>query len=463
MNLLEATRDRNLFSPWFERGDWSAWRAFLAALFGLPMDDTARALYERHTGRTDAPADAFSETWLIVGRRGGKSFVAALVAVYLAAFRDYTPHLQPGERGTVLILAADRRQARTILRYVAALITRVPMLSRLVERETAEGIDLTNRVSIEVHTASFRSVRGYTIVAALLDEVAFWRSEDTANPDREIVNAIRPGMATIPGAVLLGLSSPYSRRGVLWEAYRRHHSVNGSPVLVWQAPTRTMNPEVPQRIIDEAYEADPAAAAAEYGAEFRSHIETFLVREVVEDARRPRPLELPYRDGTRYQAFVDPAGGGSDEFTLAIGHRDQERIVVDVLRARKGTPAEIVSEYAAVLKAYGVRRVTCDRYAGSWPTDEFRRHGVHCNTAARAKSELYLDALSVFNSGRIEIPPDDHLVQQLTSLERRTSRGGRDSIDHPPGGHDDRANAIAGLSMSASRGRCPPLIARADT
>ena len=29
-------------------------------------------------------------------------------------------------------------------------------------------------------------------------------------------------------------------------------------------------------------------------------------------------------------------------------------------------------------------------------------------------------------------------------LERRTSRGGRDSVDHSPGGHDDVANAAAG-------------------
>ena len=74
----------------------------------------------------------------------------------------------------------------------------------------------------EVHTASFRSVRGYTVVAAILDEIAFWRSEDSANPDREIVNALRPAMATVPGALLLAMSSPYARRGVVWDAYQRH-------------------------------------------------------------------------------------------------------------------------------------------------------------------------------------------------------------------------------------------------
>jgi hypothetical protein len=34
-------------------------------------------------------------------------------------------------------------------------------------------------------------------------------------------------------------------------------------------------------------------------------------------------------------------------------------------------------------------------------------------------------------------------------LERRTSRGGRDSIDHAPGSHDDLANAAAGAIVAA--------------
>lgn len=87
------------------------------------------------------------------------------------------------------------------MRYVKALLYGVPMLSQLVEREATEVVDLTNRISIEIHTCNFRVVRGYTVVAALLDEVAFWRSEDSANPDKEILAALRPAMATVPGAV----------------------------------------------------------------------------------------------------------------------------------------------------------------------------------------------------------------------------------------------------------------------
>src|SRR5260370_2718615 len=100
-------------------------------------------------------------------------------------------------------------------------------------------------------------------------------------------------MVTIPGAVLLCASSPYARRGALYDAWRKHFGKDGDPVLCWRADTRSMNPTVPQRVIDEAVETDPASASAEYGAEFRSDIEALLTREAVSAfvslAVRPRP------------------------------------------------------------------------------------------------------------------------------------------------------------------------------
>jgi hypothetical protein len=117
------------------------------------------------------------------------------------------------------------------VRYVRALLTEVPMLARMVERETTESFDLSNRVSIEVATASYRTVRGYTLCAALCDELAFWPTDDAALPDYAVLDALRPAMATIPGAVLLCASSPYARRGALWDAYRRFHGQDDAPVL----------------------------------------------------------------------------------------------------------------------------------------------------------------------------------------------------------------------------------------
>ena len=411
--------------------------------YGLPLDKQELALFQRITALPGPVQAALLELWLAVGRRGGKSQVAALVAVYEAAFKDYSDRLSPGEVATIMVIAQDRKQARTVMRYVSGLLHSNPMLERMIYREQQETIELTNRTVIEVQTASFRAVRGYTVACVIADEIAFWRSDESANPDREIINALRPAMATLDGK-LIALSSPYAKRGALWDTYRRHYGKPGS-ILVAQADTRTMNPSLPKRVVDEAMERDPEAARAEYMAQFRSDLEQFLVREVVDAAIRTAPLELPFDKAHRYFAFVDPAGGGADEYCLAIGHKEGEDRVVDLVRARRGVPAEITAGYAALLKSYRIRKVTGDKYAGSWPADEFEKHGIKYTPSDKPKSGLYLDLLPALNSGRVDLPPDDRLVNQLIGLERRTARGGRDSIDHAPGGHDDRANVVAGL------------------
>jgi phage terminase large subunit-like protein len=179
--IIEALDDPGLFAPHFRGDTWRPWRAFLAALFGLPLSDDQLALYRAHTGRTAAPAAPFAEATLLIGRRGGKSRVLALVATYLATFIDYEPFLAPGEVAALAVIAADRKQARAIFRFTIGLLRAVPMLDAMIEDATSETIVLTNRAVIEIHTASFRVTRGYTFAAVLADETAFWRDENSAN------------------------------------------------------------------------------------------------------------------------------------------------------------------------------------------------------------------------------------------------------------------------------------------
>jgi hypothetical protein len=452
ISLLQAIDDRNLFAPWFrDRSTWASWFVFLRALFGLPLASHELPLFRQCTGRDAPPTAVAKEGWLICGRRSGKSFMLALIAVFLGCFFNYRRYLQAGERGTIMIIACDRRQARTTFRYVQALLRAVPMLNKLVVRETAEAFDLNTGVTIEVAVANFRSVRGYTVLAALCDELAFWRSDDSANPDAEIISAIRPAMATIPNAMLLCASSPYAQRGALFDAFKRHYGKADDAVLVWKAPTRVMNPTVPQRVVDEAMARDPARYTAEYLAEFRADVETFVAREVVEACVVDGRFELPRLDGIRYFAFTDPSGGSSDSMTLAIAHLQGDRVVLDALRERRPpfSPDDAVKEFAAALKSYGVSTVIGDRYAAEWPRERFKVHGIEYRVADKTKSDLYRDLLPVLNSGRLELLDHSRLVGQLCSLERRTARGGKDSIDHPPGSFDDVANSMAGVSNVA--------------
>jgi len=327
-----------------------------------------------------------------------------------------------------------------------ALITMTPLLKTMVERETADVIDLDNHVTVEIVTASYRTARGYTLAAVLCDEMAFWPTDDSAEPDYVILDALRPGMTTIPGSLLLCASSPYAKRGALWNAYRRYFGTDDRDVLVWKAATREMNPSVPKAVVNRAMERDPASAAAEYNAEFRSDIDSFIPREVVDAAISPGVFERAPLQSARYLAFVDPSGGSVDAMTMAIAHREGKVAVLDAVREVKPpfSPERVVAEFADVLKRYRVMKVYGDRYAGEWPVAAFRSHGITYEASAKSKSDLYQELLPKLNSREADLLDLPRLVTQLAGLERRTARSGRDAIDHAPGGHDDVANSVAG-------------------
>ncbi len=106
--------------------------------------------------------------------------------------------------------------------------------------------------------------------------------------------------------------------------------------------------------------------------------------------------------------------------------------------------------------------MTGDRYAGEWPRARFREHGIEFEQSARPKSDLYHDLLPLLNARRVELLEQPRLAAQLVGLERRTARSGRDSIDHAPGGHDDVANAVAGVLVGLDLDRRPALLRRKD-
>ena len=467
VSILDAMRDPALLGSSFPLPAWQPWVNCAAALFGLPDDLSIpdQEFIRQCLGGRSVPTDPVREAWLVIGHRGGKSRFAALVAIYLACFRDYRSVLAPGERGVVMILAADRRQARVVHGYISGLLHSVPMLEDLVAHETKEAIELTTRITIEIHSASYRSVRGYSVVAAICDEISFWRTEDAANPDTEILNALRPAMSTVPDGLILCISSPYARRGELWRAYRDHYGKDTDGVLVWQAGTATMHPDVSRDVIDRAYAEDEAVASAEYGAQFRRDLESFVSREAIDDAVVIGRRELPPTSDRTYLAFVDPSGGSSDSMTLAIAHADGDRVILDALRevTPPFSPESVVADFANLLRRYRIHAVTGDYYGGEWPGERFRAHDITYQVAGRSKSDLYRELLPLLNSGQLELLDHPRLIAQLAALERRTTRSGRDSIDHPVHAHDDVINSVAGVSVVAATPEVPLEFTYLDT
>jgi hypothetical protein len=225
-----------------------------------------------------------------------------------------------------------------VLNYTKSYFQNIPMLATLVEKETANGLELSNNVDIAVATNSFRAVRGRSILCAVLDETAFYRDEESATPDVELFRALEPGLASLSGSIVIGI----------------------------KAPTSALNPTIDQVIIDKALREDPNAARAEWLAEWRDDLADFIsseaLRACVKDGVRERRPEGRHR----YVGFVDPSGGVNDAMTLAVAHKEADTAIVDTLREFRApfNPEAAVSEFADLLRKYRLARVTGDRYAG---------------------------------------------------------------------------------------------------
>jgi hypothetical protein len=447
IDIVTAMTDEALFEPWFRGTTWDGWRSILKAAYALPMTD-AEIEFFRTVADRDPPKTRVRELWIIAGRRAGKDSVASMIAAHSAALFDQSDRLRPGERAVVACIAYDKDQARIVLDYTKSYFTDVELLKGLVQKgDRAADFELANRVDVAVLTNNFRAVRGRPILCAIFDEIAFWRDEKSATPDQETYKAIKPGLVSLmPSSMIVAISSPYRKAGLLYSKFRKHFGKDIGDVLVIKAPTRSLNPTIPQEVIDEAFEEDPAAARAEWLAEFRDDLEDFVSQEVVEACIVRGRHELPPMQNMHYSGFCDPSGGSSDSMTLAIAHREGERAVLDAIREVRPpfSPEAVVTEFAALLKTYRIKTVVGDRYAGLWPAERFEVHGIRYNQSAKPKSDLYRDVLPILNGCRAELLDDPKLATQLCSLERRTARGGRDSIDHPPGAHDDVANCVAG-------------------
>jgi hypothetical protein len=226
-----------------------------------------------------------------------------------------------------------------------------------------------------------------------------------------------------------------------------------------------MNPTVPQEFIDAEFERDPASATGEYDANFRSDIAAFVDLEVLQACTPDGLFEISPASNVHYVAFIDPSGGSSDAMTLAISHRDPDGVLVlDCVREVMAPfqPETVVADFCETLAAYGVSPVVGDKYAGLWPTEQFAKRGVAYVPSERVKSDIYRDMLPILNSRQCQLLDIKRLISQFHGLERRTARGGRDSIDHPPGSHDDIANSVAGSLVLLAFDDRRALIRQAD-
>lgn len=452
VTMRAALADPQLLGSALSGDSWSTWRTLLIASMGEPLTPEEMVTFTAVTGRTTSPPSRVEEALWLIGRRGGKDRAASVVATYLSTLVDWSPVLARGERGVVLCIGPDQKQAGITMGYVEGVLQSSPILSTMIAGRTQDAIALSNGIDIEVRAASFRRLRGPTSVAVIATEAAFLYTEESANADTEILNAVRPSLATTGGPLIV-ITTPYSRKGEVWNLYRNHYGRDGDPlILVAQGASRHFNPSLPERVVQRALERDHAAASAEFLAHFRNDIESFVSREVVENAVDEGVVERPPCDGVAYVGHVDPSGGRHDSMTLAIAHKDEHgRAIVDLIR-EVIPPLDVEAtarDFANDLKRYRCRSARADRYGAGWTVAAFRRHGIEMLPAAKNTSELYAELLPPLNSGLVRLVDNKRAVAQISALERRTGRIGKDRISHPPQQHDDVAAVVAGAVFQA--------------
>lgn len=461
ISMREALADPDLFGTILAGDSWLPWRVLLIAMMGEPLTDDERIIFKQLTMREQEPLEPVEEFWGIVGRRGGKTRAMSVLSTYLAALCDWSDVLVPGEIGKLQYLGYNQKQADIAFAYAKA-IFELPLFAQRVDKISADKITLTTDIELEVRAATWRGLRGVTSIGAVFDELAFFQSEEhSANTDREILNAVRPSLATT-GGPLIAISSPFGKMGEVYQAVERDFGPRGDPlILVARGASRIFNPSLSQRVVDRALERDAAAARAEYLGEFRDDLAAFVDLAVVQACVRAGVAAmLPNRMCQPYVAFCDPAGGsGTDSMTLAIGYDglddlqlEKEVIFLDRIDEVKPPfkPETVVRHFAETLKSYGCNSVYGDNYAAQWVVDAFDRYDIRYVKSPLNKSELFLNFLPMLNSRSIQLLDHGKLVSQLVGMQRRVTSAGRETIDHNPNGHDDVANAAAGcLAMIA--------------
>lgn len=442
-DIIEAIQRKDCFGHFMAGKKFEAWTSFLKAIYNIEMTPDEEEIYQLCTSRRRY-SDEFQEVYCLAGRRSGKSSVSALIACWQSLFSGQADELSPGENGYIFLIATDRKQASIVLSYVRAILSNFKFE---IEKDLAWDIHLKNQVIISVKPATYRAGRGFTTLAIIADELCFWRDENSANPAQEVIDSLLPGLKE--SGRLIGLSTPYSRQGYLFEVFEENYEKE-SPILIWKAATKTMNPDFKQSIINRLMQRrgtdKTIAMRSEFEATWRTDIETFITLEEYQTAVLDGVPQLPAMASNRYRAFVDMSGGKVDSSCLAISHHDEGYACLDLgFEVRSPhNPQDAVSDIVEILNRYRITEVTGDRYSGEWCQSAFRKKGIIYHESKLDKSTIYGEFQALLAMRKIMLIDNERLRRQCVGLERRLRSGGKDVISHAPGYHDDLINAAAG-------------------
>ncbi len=419
-------------------------------LLGFPLWPKQRELL------ADVEAGPRLQLWAL-GRRSGKTTMAALVALHACLFRpDLDALVRPGERRYAVAVATNLRQARLFVRAALSIVEASPLLAEMIATVTEDEIIFVGGQTLAAFPCSSRGARGWPIATLLMDEAAFMIS-DTEGPAvaERVFASLAPSTAQFGDAArIVVASTPYGQDGLFATLYAQAAEGELEDAAAHTATSASMNPTISAEFLAREQKRDPESFRGEYLAEFTGSGHAYLDPQKIEDAISDRG-EIPA--GFPGEFFLDPIAGldpafSSDPCGLAIVGRDvndRSRLVLLLARAwkppgRKAASFEerreiedsVLREVADVCRAYGARVVT-DQYAAVAVVDRLRNAGLSVTAeamTATSKTAAYGELRARLNGGTLDLYDAPGLVPELRRLRTRYTAGSASVVNPRVGG-----------------------------
>jgi hypothetical protein len=323
-------------------------------------------------------------------------------------------------------------------------------------------------VVIACRACSYSSIRGVPVICAVLDELAFWHHEDhAANPEHEVINAIRPAMATLSNTKLIKISTPFRKEGTLWSEFQRRNQLDH---YVWQLSSQEMNPAISSHFLHKARSANEDTFRREHLAEFVDTNSGWITPELLEPSIMLGCRELPRVFHGTYAAAIDPAFQRND-FGFAIVHRSDRGDVSVACGLRWTGTKAIHLDFAMVceqirikLDQYGINSLVGDQYCFPMLKQHFSRLNIfyrELSFGTGTRASLFGNLRQLIIQRKIAILDDPGLLHQLRSLEEVRAANGNIDIRPARSAKDDLAIAVALAASELSEAvpdQCVPVI-----
>ncbi len=416
---------------------------------------------------------------LICGRRSGKTLISAVIAIYCAISNNWKPFLKKTPFATVLIMSHSREFSDEVLEVIRTLIEASHILSALVNKDkknTSSTMNLKvpwiingsqiqySRVQIKVAAASSKTTRGVAACAILCDEIAFWNlDENMKETDAKIMKAVRPSMKQFREfAMLIKLSSPGIKQGILHDEYKKHRAGELPPAYaVFKAPSWMMAPDdvMPNSEFKEEFDLDPDSFDQEYRGNFADSLSFFITPEYIDMAVLKKvTFQAPEADAVKYEAAIDAAYKG-DRFTFSVTAYVNGRLKQYMSKGWQGTKQKPVSSYEVaefirnVCKQFNIDEVAADQYAFQPLKEIFGTYGVNLKEyvfTPAFKKKIYWNLKKLVHSQQADLLDNEIQTRELKELIVEQGQSGNIKIGHPAGGTDDFADSLAVAAFIAT-------------